>query len=77
MAFYYNKTLRRIVFEGDMTGLDSITFSDGSTAVKSTELQSLRNENDSDVSNIVRREMNLKSIKVIKRSGDIASIILT
>lgn len=73
MAFYYDKTLRRIVFEGDMTGLDSITFSDNSTAVKSTELQSLRNEKDSDVSSL-RREMNSKSIKVTKRSGDIASI---
>ena len=73
MAFYYDKTLRRIVFEGDMTGLDSITFSDNSTAVKSTELQSLRNEKDSDVSSL-RLEMNSKSIKVTKRSGDIASI---
>ena len=73
MSFYYDKNLRRIVFEGEMTGLDSITFSDGSSAVKSSELQDLRNALDSDVMTL-RLDVESRSIKILKRNGQTTTI---
>lgn len=73
MAFYYNKALRKVVFEGELTGLDSVTFSDGTHAVKSSELQNVKNELDSEMG-ALRQTVDSKSLKVIKRNGSITSI---
>jgi hypothetical protein len=75
MPFYFDKSLNRIVFKGELTGVDSISFSDGSKAVKSTELTTLQNEIDSDMLTL-KTSLDGKSIQVTKRDGQITSIPL-
>ena len=73
MPFYFDKALNRIVFEGELTGVDSLVFSDGSKAVKSTELTTLQNEIDSDLLTL-KTSLDGKSIHVTKRNGQITMI---
>lgn len=73
MPFYFDKTLNRIVMQGSLTGIDSVTFADGTMAVKNTELTALQNEIDSDLLTL-KTSLDGKAIQVTKRNGQITTI---
>lgn len=61
--------------QGDLTGINSVTFADGSTAVKTTELEQVKNDLSSAISTL-EQDLNGKAIQVTKRNGEITSVFV-